>query len=98
MKRIINCDVETFNKHLSYAKKNLVLINRERNKGDANYVANITVNKVICRLTYKKYKYGIVGYDGRVILENKFDDMILPVVPAIKEYVLKLLDGISEEV
>ena len=30
--------------------------------------------------------------------ENKFDDMILPVVPAIKEYVLKLLDGISEEV
>ena len=30
--------------------------------------------------------------------ENKFDDMILPVVPAIKEYVLKLLDGISKEV
>lgn len=30
--------------------------------------------------------------------ENKFDDMILPIVPAIKEYVLKLLDGISEEV
>ena len=30
--------------------------------------------------------------------ENKFDDMILPVVPAIKDYVLKLLDGISEEV
>ena len=74
MKRIINCDVETFNKHLSYAKRNLVLINRERNKGDANYVANITVNKVICRLTYKKYKMGLTTFvcrlDGTVSQDN----------------------------
>lgn len=54
MKRIINCDVETFNKHLSYAKRYLTLINRERNKTDKAYIANIVVNKVICRLTYKK--------------------------------------------
>ena len=29
-------------------------------------------------LTYKKYKYGLVGYDGKVILENEFDDIYMP--------------------
>lgn len=29
-------------------------------------------------LTYKNYKYGIVGYDGNVILENEFDDIYMP--------------------
>ena len=29
-------------------------------------------------LTYKNYKYGIVGYDGKVILENEFDDIYMP--------------------
>ncbi len=29
-------------------------------------------------LTYKNYKYGIVGYDGKIILENDFDDIYMP--------------------
>lgn len=29
-------------------------------------------------LTYKNYKYGIVGYDGQTILENEFDDIYMP--------------------
>ncbi len=29
-------------------------------------------------LTYKNYKYGIVGYDGKVILENEFEDIYMP--------------------
>lgn len=30
--------------------------------------------------------------------ENKIDDMVLTFMPKIKEYVMQLLDGISEEV
>lgn len=29
-------------------------------------------------LTYKNYKYGIVGYDGKVILDNEFEDIYMP--------------------
>lgn len=29
-------------------------------------------------LTYKDYKYGIIGYDGRVILDNEFEDIYMP--------------------
>lgn len=29
-------------------------------------------------LTYKNYKYGIIGYDGKVILDNEFDDIYMP--------------------
>lgn len=29
-------------------------------------------------LTYKNYKYGIIGYDGRTILDNEFDDIYMP--------------------
>jgi len=29
-------------------------------------------------LTYKDYKYGIVGFDGKQILENEFDDIYMP--------------------
>ncbi len=29
-------------------------------------------------LTYKNYKYGVVGYDGKVILDNVFDEIYMP--------------------
>ena len=29
-------------------------------------------------LTYKNYKYGIVGFDGKTILENEYDDIYMP--------------------
>ena len=29
-------------------------------------------------LTYKDFKYGIVGHDGRVIVDNEFDDIYMP--------------------
>ena len=29
-------------------------------------------------LTYKNYKYGIVGFDGKTILENEFEDIYMP--------------------
>ena len=38
----------------------------------------IPVVGILAFLTYRNYKYGITGYDGRVILENKFDDIYMP--------------------
>lgn len=75
MNRVVKCTLDEFNEHLKYCKRNRYIMYSERKPKMLGVIANIIVNRVNIRLTYKKPGVKLTTYvfrlDGEIDQNNQ---------------------------